>query len=48
MTVCCIFHSKDESSDDTCTSDDDTNGIERSRETKAKHKLVCSKFKNKH
>jgi hypothetical protein len=41
--VCCIYHNREESSEDTCTSDDDTNGIERSRETKKKHKNKCSK-----
>ena len=38
---------KHECSSETCTSDDDVNGIERSRETKKKHKKVCSKHIDK-
>ena len=36
-------HNSDSESENTCTSDDDTNALERSRETKKKHKLKCSK-----
>lgn len=45
--LCCIYHRPGEDSSDTCTSDDEGNALERDRETKKKHKLVCSKFKNK-
>ena len=49
--VCCIYHKpsnqEDCSSSSTCSSDDEANALERSRETKKKHKTVCSKLKNK-
>eukprot|EP01016_Furgasonia_blochmanni_P045343 TRINITY_DN6375_c0_g1_i3.p1 TRINITY_DN6375_c0_g1~~TRINITY_DN6375_c0_g1_i3.p1 ORF type:complete len:123 (+),score=14.30 TRINITY_DN6375_c0_g1_i3:148-516(+) len=47
--ICCIYHKPKEdgeSSSSTCTSDDEGNPLERSRETKAKHKENCSKYKN--
>ena len=52
--ICCIYHKPhgEDSSSSTCTSDDDMNEIERSRQTKLLHKQKCSKYKgedqNKH
>lgn len=46
--ICCIFHKQhgsESDSSDTCTSDDETNGLERDRISKKKHKEVCSKRK---
>ena len=44
--LCCIYHRPGDSSSDTCTSDDEGNALERDRESKKNHKLVCSKFGN--
>lgn len=45
--ICCIYHKPhgEDSSSSTCTSDDEMNEIERSRQTKMAHKQKCSKYK---